>query len=206
MVIFRRSVQFRQEESGVTLLEALLVMPIVLLAISALVEFGYAMHQWNQTAKAVQLGARLAAVSDPLPEDMSALSNDYGTIPEGDPVPSDVRTVSCGAGTTACNAARLNRLVYGSDGRCHANFGTSVPGMCDLNLRIEPSNVLISYRRAGLGYVGRPFGAVSTITVEVRDVNLTLPFLGGLLGINTLPLPPHPVSITSEDLCTSLTC
>lgn len=199
-------VSFRRDETGATLLEALMVMPIVLVAISALVEFGYAMHQWNQSAKAMQLGARLAAVSDPIPADMSALTSDFGTSEGGDPVPATVQTVSCGAGTTACDSTRLNRLVFGSDGQCNPNFGTSTPGMCDLNSRIQPQNVLISYRRAGLGYVGRPFGAVSTITVELRDLTLNLPFLGGLLGITSLTVPPHPVSVTSEDLCTTLTC
>ena len=44
----------------------MLTFPIIMLVFAAFVEFGYAMSQWNQTVKALQYGARLAAVSDPL--------------------------------------------------------------------------------------------------------------------------------------------
>ena len=50
----------------VALSEALITIPIVMLIFAAFIEFGYAMSQWNQTVKALQYGARLAAVSDPL--------------------------------------------------------------------------------------------------------------------------------------------
>src|SRR4051812_16886960 len=54
---------FVHEESGASLVEGLIVLPLVILAFAAFVEFGYAMFQWNQTVKALQFGARKAAVS-----------------------------------------------------------------------------------------------------------------------------------------------
>src|SRR4051794_10809404 len=66
MVSFRAIKTFWQDSSGVSLVEALLTFPIVMLVFAAFIEFGYAMSQWNQTVKALQYGARLAAVSDPL--------------------------------------------------------------------------------------------------------------------------------------------
>ena len=53
MVDRRPHVTFWQDQRGVTLTEGLITLPLVLLAISAFVEFGYAMSQWNQTVKAL---------------------------------------------------------------------------------------------------------------------------------------------------------
>jgi hypothetical protein len=205
MVRKTRNRAFWRGETGAVLVEALLVMPILLIVFAALIEFGFAVFQWNQAVKALQLGARLAAVSDPLPTDMTALTADYPE-PQGGATPSDPVTISCGAGTTACNAVRLNRLVYGSDGTCDSSFGTSLPGMCDFNPHIKPENVRVSYSRSGLGYVGRPAGPVVTITVELHGLHFTLPFLGALLGVNGMDIPAHPVTVTSEDLCSSASC
>ncbi len=54
---------FLSEESGATIAEGLIALPLVMLVFAAFIEFGYAMFQWNQTVKAVHYGARLAAVS-----------------------------------------------------------------------------------------------------------------------------------------------
>jgi len=206
-MVRRRHIRvFRRSEDGTTLVEGLLVFPILLIVFAALIEFGFAVFQWNQAVKAVQLGARLAAVSDPLPEDMSALTADYSGVPQGQPTPNSSVTVSCGAGEAPCNAARLNRLIYGSDGACDAAYGTSLPGMCDFNPSIRPSNVRISYHRSGLGYVGRPWGPVVTVTLELDGLTFNLPFMGALLGINNMTIPAHPVTVTSEDLCSQVSC
>lgn len=193
-----RARRFRQDENGISLVEGLIVFPLVLLAYATFVEFGFALFQWNQTVKAMQLGARLAAVSDPLPVDMSALTADYPSD-QGGPTPVAAQSVSCGAGSTACDAARMNRLIFGDDGSCTPAAGTLL-GMCDLHPQIGADNVLITYHRSGLGYVGRPDGPVVTVTVEARNLTFNFFFLGALLGLNSLEIPAHPVTITGEDL------
>ncbi|WP_212523408.1 TadE/TadG family type IV pilus assembly protein [Actibacterium sp. MT2.3-13A] len=205
-MVRRRGIRaFARNETGATLVEGLLVFPILLIVFSALIEFGFAVFQWNQAVKAVQLGARLAAVSDPLATDMTPLTADYSGN-EGRETPSTPVTVSCGAGTTPCDGARLNRLVYGSDGVCDGSFGTSMPGMCDFNEYIRPANIRVSYQRSGLGYIGRPWGPVVTITLELDGLHFNLPFMGALLGVNEMTIPAHPVTVTSEDLCSSIAC
>lgn len=190
---------FIKNQDGVSLVEALITFPLLLLAVAVFVEFGFAVFQWNQTVKAVQLGARLASVSSPLATDMSALTADY-PADQGGPTPATPVTVSCGAGTTACVNAELQRLVEGSDGNCDSNIGSSLPGMCDFNPNIRENNVIISYHRSGLGYVGRPSGPVVTVTLEVTGLSFNLPILGRLLGLTNITIPSHPVSITGEDL------
>jgi len=174
-----------------------------LLVLAAMVEFGLAMFQWNQATKAVQIGARLAAVSSPITGDIAyaALTADHAGIPEGDPTPSASLSLSCGAGTTACDSDRLARLLDGGDGSCEPGGGLSMTGMCDMAPFISAANVRVTYYRSGLGYVGRPFGPVSTITVELRDLSFDFLIIDDLIpGLTSLRIPAQPVSITSEDV------
>ncbi len=199
----RRARGFRRSEDGATLVEGLIVFPIILLTFATFIEFGVAMVQWNQTVKSMQYGARMLAVSDPL-VDMTPFTADYPTV-EGGPVPTDPVSVVCGASrpdepaVEPCLEAGINRLVFGSDTICDPSAGTRL-GMCDLNGLIRPENIRVSYYRSGLGYVGRPDGPVVSITVETRNLNFDFFFLGALLGLENITIPAHPVTITSEDL------
>jgi len=74
-------------------------------------------------------------------------------------------------------------------------------GMCDFAPFISAENVRVTYYRSGLGYVGRPFGPVSTITVELRQLSFDFLFADKLIpGLTSLTIPAQPVSITSEDV------
>ena len=194
---------FIRDERGVSLTEAILVIPIVLLVLAAMIEFGHGVYQWNQATKAVQIGARLAAVSSPITGDAAylALTADHTGIPEGDPTPVAPVSVSCGAGTTACDSVRLARLLDGGDGSCVAGGAPTLMGMCDFAPFITSENVRVTYYRSGLGYVGRPFGPVSTITVELRNLSFDFLIADALIpGLSALTIPAQPVSITSEDV------
>ncbi|CAN7327757.1 TadE/TadG family type IV pilus assembly protein [Pararhizobium sp. LjRoot238] len=209
MVDLRAPFSFWRDDRGVSLAEGLITIPIVLLVFAAFVEFGYAMSQWNQTVKALQYGARLAAVSDPL-VDSEDFADAFPTdaddpLNNGDATPNDSTiSLTCGPALANCDAAALTRIVEGSDGACAA--GDPRPGICDLNWRIQPENLVVTYQRSGLGYWGRPDGPVLTMRLEVRDITFDLPVLGGLLGLNDVVIPAHPVTITTEDLKTCSTC
>ncbi|MBE0454141.1 MAG: pilus assembly protein [Roseovarius sp.] len=204
----RRSVirRFWREDSGLALTEALLTIPVVLIVFAAMIEFGVAVFQWNQAAKAAQIGARMAAVSSPIVGDAAYASlGNFGasvTALDGNAVPAIPASVSCQGAT--CDAARLNRLLTGGDGVCGATANGFV-GMCDVAPFLTAENVVVSYHRSFLGYVGRPFGQVSTVTVELRDVTVDFLFIDDLLGIDNIAIPSHPVSMTSEDICDTRT-
>ena len=105
----------------------------------------------------------------------------------------------------------MNRLIFGTtatgtDNECGNASANTIPGMCDFNPRIGVGNVLVTYYRAGLGYVGRPDGAVLTIRVEVKDISFDLPLVGALLNLDQFTIPANPVTITSEDLCSTRSC
>ena len=207
MVISQFLNPFRQDESGVALTEALITFPIVMLMFATFIEFGYAMSQWNQTVKALQYGARLAAVSDPLTSDFDDVFPTEADDPlnNGDATPNDATiTSTCGPDLDNCSD-ELSRIVLGSDGAC-GTAGDPRPGICDINWRIQPENLVVTYQRSGLGYWGRPEGPVLTMRLEVRDVTLEMLFLGPLLGLDEIAVPAHPVTITTEDLQTCSTC
>lgn len=207
MVKRRSPVSFWQDQYGVTLTEGLITLPLVLLVFAAFVEFGYAMSQWNQTVKALQFGARLAAVSDPLTSDFADVFPTDADDPlnNGDATPNDA-TISSTCGPALANCSdELNRVVMGSDGVCGV-AGDPNPGICDLNWRIQPANLVVTYQRSGLGYWGRPNGPVLSMRLEVRNVTFDLPLLGALLGLDQIEVPAHPVTLTTEDLETCSSC
>jgi hypothetical protein len=209
MVGLRSHFCFWRDDRGIALSEALITIPIVLLIFAAFIEFGYAMSQWNQTVKALQYGARLAAVSDPLVPDFA---DDFPTdaddpLNNGDATPND-STISATCTGSGCEPASLNRIVYGSPDSqtCSALVAGAGVGMCHINPRIEAANIAVTYQRSGLGYWGRPDGPVLTMRLEVRDITFDLPILGVLLGLDEITIPAHPVTITTEDLKTCSTC
>ncbi len=199
--------RFRRDDSGISMIEGLLVFPIMLIAITTFIEFGYGVFQWEQTGRAVAIGARLAAVSDPIVP--AANFTPLGATPTGSvtgaPVPGTVVRTSCtganAAGSLAlCDKTKFDRILFGSDNTCNPSFGTSVPGMCDVNQRIKRENVIVTYTRDGLGYVGRESGPVVTVTVQLRDMSFQTILLGPLLGLDDMPMRPNPVTFTGEDL------
>lgn len=196
---------FLKDETGVSMVEAMLTIPIVMILVGAMIEFGVMMNQFSQTAKATQIGARLAAVSDPIAPAalMANLTSDYPSSSEGDPAPDPItspRSAVCGAGATPCDATELNRLLTGGDGDC---FSTSngIRGICDVAPFIGAENIRVSYHRSGLGYIGRPDGPVTTVTVETRNLTFDFLILDRIIrALTNIAIPAHPVSITSEDL------
>lgn len=200
------SKRFFLDERGISMTEALMIFPILLLILTSMVEAGIAVFQWNQSTKAVQIGARLAAVSSPIVGDAvyeTLETTGVGSTPDGDPYPPGTETVSCGPDGSACETPRINRLLTGSDGACDpgATALGEIVGMCDVMGTIGVENVMVSYHRAGLGYVGRPAGPVTTVTIELREMNFDFLILDTLIpALGQITIPALPVSYTSEDV------
>src|SRR6516165_4850614 len=63
-----------RDERGAVLVEVTVMMTIMFVFLLGAIEFLFAFYQWNAAAKAVQIGARIAAVSDPVAIGLNRLS------------------------------------------------------------------------------------------------------------------------------------
>ena len=198
-----------RDRNGGVLVEATVVIPILLVFVLGSVDFLLAFFQWNLTNKVVQLGARIAAVSDPVSSDLSGMSGLGDGVLPGQPMPAFRRECSTSDATGAkgtCtggrySAAAMRRIVFGEpDATACANNGR---GMCKLYPSITAANVTVVYAQTGLGYAGRPGGPVPTITVSVRNLPFRFFFLSGLMGFDGMNSPTMTTTITGEDLSSS---
>jgi len=195
--------RLRDDQSGGALVEATVLIPILFTFLLGSVDFLYACSQWTAATKAAEVGARLAAVSDPVATGLTGTTNlatnaVSASVLVGDPMPSF--TITCDGASSNCSctgfctgygaysSAAMNTIVYGR-GSSACNDATSYynAGMCDFFQRLLPTNVRIVYSQTGLGFAGRVAGPVPTITVSLQNLTYQFFFLNGLLGALTMP-------------------
>ena len=59
---------------GSVLVEVSIMLPILIFFVFGSIDFLFAFYEWNAATKAVQVGARIAAVSNPVVTNLNALS------------------------------------------------------------------------------------------------------------------------------------
>jgi uncharacterized protein (UPF0333 family) len=199
---------------GAVLVEATIMMSIMLVFLLGAIEFLFVFYQFNAAAKAVAVGARIAAVSDPVATGLNGIATAVlGSVLPGAAMPNFVITCDGSAERCTCSrgpacppnlgydAAAMNTIVFGrGSAACDDATGIYNTGMCDLLPRISAANVVVVYAQTGLGFAGRPGGPAPTITVSLQHLSLQLLFLGGILGLNDLQMPAMTTSMTAEDL------
>jgi hypothetical protein len=210
------SARLASDQNGAVLVEATVMMIVILVFVLGSIEFLFVFYQWNAATKAVQVGARLAAVSDPVATGLNNLSTavENPSLPPGARMP--FFEVSCNGATMSCScvgmcvgvsgysAAAMDTIIFGR-GSSSCTDATSFynAGMCDIFSRIRPENVTITYVQTGLGYVGRPGGPAPTVTVALQNLPFQFFFLKGLLGFKNILIPALTTAITGEDLSTA---
>lgn len=190
-----------RRSDGATALEFALVCIPLLVITMGIIEYAFALFQWNTAEKATQFGVRRAVVSAPVATGLNTYngktnSNEYGDEPMPDFANS---TVVCNGATSQCSngftfsAAALNRIVA---------------RMQDIFPRIQNSNVVVEYTPIGLGFVGR-CGAVPSVTVRVQNMTYDFMVIDALLnlvggpGAASLAMPSFAASMVGEDLNTA---
>src|SRR6266576_3385725 len=139
--------RFIRDDNGGVLVEATIMITIMFVFVLGSIDFLFAFYQWNAASKAVQLGARIAAVSDPVATGLNGLTEALvtaGTCAPGDPMPSftvtcdgDAATCTCTAGTctgvSGYSATAMQKIVYGRNnaGACNTAGGIYFAGMCN---------------------------------------------------------------------------
>lgn len=188
------------------MIEMSIVASLLLMLVLGFVDFGYAFYQWNAAAKALQVGARLAAVSTPVATSAiltTASTTDVSLVGQemapGSYAFTCSSTACSGTGTPGFSQAAFNSIFYGDDGVCQGASNPGRPGMCDVFPGLKISEVTIEYFATGLGFWTRPGGAVPTVRVSVANHPFQFFFLGGLLG-SSMTMPTMQSTASGEDL------
>jgi Flp pilus assembly pilin Flp len=219
--------RFLRDQDGGPFVEVAVLLPILFVFLLGSVDFLNAFIQWNQATKAVDVGARIAAVSDPVATGLTGTTNiatspvNGTTVNIGDAMPAF--TVTCtgngSAGNCTCTGyctgygayseAAMSLIIFGRDGKgiCGDETSYYFAGMCDIFPRIGclstsracPSvpQVTVVYTQTGLGFAGRSAGPVPTISVSLTNLQFEYFFLEGFLKFTKL--------ITMPPLTTTIT-
>jgi hypothetical protein len=200
-----RLTRFLRDQGGNVLVEVSILIPILFTFLLGAVDFLNAYTQWNEATKAVEVGARIAAVSDPVASGLSSPAGQSniatGWVTSSCPVGNTSSTcmpaftVTCDGAAQTCtctsgtctgmgtySSAAMNLIVYGRDGKGACGDATSYyfAGICDVFNTvpsISAKNVKVIYTQTGLGFTGRGTGAVPTITVQLQNVPFQFFFL-----------------------------
>jgi hypothetical protein len=209
--MLRFLLRLHRDRSGTTTIEFTMVALLFLLLTFGVIEFGFMLWQYNSAAKAAQLGARLAAVSDPV---WSELRNLEDTGTPGAAWETDY-SVTCDGDSEDCSGTfagdydptAMQCLVFGRsetappcDTACAETGIGGENGICDRYAFVAPENVSITYSHTGLGFAGRPGGPVPTITLRLTGLTFDYFALGDLLGFDQVTMPDFQVTMTGEDL------
>jgi Flp pilus assembly protein TadG len=193
------------DRRGATLVEFSVVFGTFMALIMGVVEFSFAFWQWNSASKAIQIGLRLASVSDPVDSTLVSFTGvGSDNPPGGASLPYDRvcngATATCTSGTY--NAAAMNRLVFGRTGNACQDGAGNFPGMCDIFPRITAQNVRVRYEYTGMGFAGRPGGPVPTVTIELQNLFFDFVFLDVLVPgmAGTILMPGLRSTRSGEDL------
>src|SRR5262249_6128559 len=108
---------FLRDQQGSVLVEVTIMLSITLVLVLGAIDFLLLFYQWNAAAKAVQIGARLAAVSDPVASGLNSLSQAVvsAAVPPGAAMPNFVVTCDGRTATCTCNGVNACRGMKGYD-------------------------------------------------------------------------------------------
>lgn len=196
--------RYLKSERGSVTVETSLIITLLIVVTAGVIECSLAFWQWNTAQQSARFGARLAATSYPVAEDLREMTGLESGAEVGDPFPYYER--HCSGKTSSCSSGQFNQvaldyIVYGPDGD-----GVCAPttlerrGICDIISNVGRENMDISYIASGLGYAGEPGDPAPLITVTIKDLDFNFVFLDAFLPERFTKIPPVSVSAMSEDL------
>lgn len=209
-------VLWRRSEGATAIEFALVCIPLLLITIG-IMEFSFALFQWNAAEKATQMGVRQAVVSTSVVG--VAVGNrlnefdgtDGGNAPGDEPPADFVNTagspiVCTGDGTTGTCTNVGAGIDAAYNNTAHVRIVTK---MQTIFPRIAAENVAVEYYFMGLGFVGRPCGPVPSVTVRLQNMTFDFIVIDALLNLVTgggldpsMAMPSFTATMVGEDLST----
>ena len=203
-------VKLGRARDGAAMLEFTIIALLLLLVTCGMVDFTLAFQQWNNASKAAGLGARLAAVSDPVAGPNGANNRYFSTLSATAAI-----NITCSGSTSACtgggtyDSTAMNTIVFGrGKTACSAVVTGQLPAMCNIFPGLTASKVTVNYNQpayatSGLGLAGNAAGPTPTVTVAITGVTFSFYFLNSLLQLSPMSMPTMSTTVTGEDLSTS---
>jgi len=197
----RRGRRLIRDQEGSVLVEFALVLPIFLILLFAVIDFGQIYLRWILAEKATQLATRLAVVRPPICVGVPAFNDRANGVSQALPFGT-----SCGAsqglcadpGTISCTGAAA---VGGTFQDVLVEVDAFLPAT------LGPGNVRLTYSFADLGFLGGPY--VPLVSVELVG-DLEIPFItplgpllqvfGGGGGLDNPTIPAMRATLPAEDL------
>ena len=131
--------RFTRDDNGGVLVEATIMITIMFVFVLGSVDFLFAFYQWNAATKAAQVGARIAAVSDPVAKGLNGLSAGVvsASLRPGSAMPSFMVTCDGGTATCTCKGACKGVGWLQRHGHAHNRLWTRQHGLrrCKVVLR-----------------------------------------------------------------------
>ena len=195
------TLRFHASEAGAAAVELAIIFPFLLMVTFGILEFSFVLYQMNMAEKATQFGVRKAVTWDPAAPELATYA---GSGAAGTPLPAGLQVdITCD--NTGCTGAG----AIASPTLNSAAFNAVVGAMASIYPTITADDVVITYHNIGLGFNGRPGGAVvPSVTVSLRNLHYDWILLdvavlivsAGALDINNIIYPSFSATLTGEDL------
>jgi TadE-like protein len=209
--------RFWHDNTGSVLVAYTLLLPLFLLVTLGAVDAAYVLYEDDLANKAAYVGARTAAISDPVAQLITApatlnytaansgqacynfVTGAAAKDANGNPICPSITSVTCTS--TGCSPN-----TYGFDSTAFTNIFNA---MQKIFPRLQARHVTISYEGNGSGFSGRPNGLPMDITVQITGMShqfffipRLLPFFG-IVFPAALSIPSYSSTMQSEDMVTN---
>ena len=195
-----------RNRSGASAAEFGLVLPLLIVLLLGIIDAGRFIWEYNRAEKATQAGARVAVVTQVIPQgiaDFKYVGQTVGGVAylQGDPLAaSALGKVTCvqTSGTLGCTCDNTNGYCPTLGTTNTAGFNAIVTRMQAMYPRVNADRVVVEYRGSGVGYAGDPGGmdVSPLVTVKLQNVPFNPLVFFGLVNFN---LPSFTTSLTAED-------
>jgi hypothetical protein len=195
-----------RDRRGASAAEFALVLPLLIILLLGIIDAGRFIWEYNRAEKATQAGARVAIVTQIIPQGVADFKYVGKTVKgtpyiQGDPLQvSALGEVTCerAGGTLGCACDSTNGHCPDLGTANTAGFDAIVTRMRAMDPAISADHVVVKYRGSGVGYAGDPSGMDISplVTVELDGVSFR-PLV--LFNTAAFTLPPFQTTLTAED-------
>lgn len=193
------------DQRGGATVETAIIAPFLFTCVIGLFDLGVYLFRWNQAVEATRIGARLAAVSDPVSSDLSTMTGLETGVSAGQPVGAYARVcagAACTGGTYS--AAAFSRIFHGADSTaCGDAQNKERVGMCDAFTNLTAAQVTIRYGESGADTAGSVGALRPLISVQIAGAPSGAAILGQMFPGAFATLPTAATTVVAEDMKSS---